>query len=176
MPPELTERDIPPTHAATLREGVTVAAWVALVAWLVAVTLDAGASLSSAYSDASRRLAEDEWLLENCRDPVFHSRMSARTNVCAEVEASARLGAAGAALREVTEVYRLRMEGVWGHWFGHVLGFEALVVVVVLGLVALFVGWMCVQTASRRLWVNDMSIPLLVTPCGGGEQVRYWHA
>jgi hypothetical protein len=58
----------------------------------------------TAYRRASVRLDNERWLLENCKDRTFFSKMQAHTTVCTEVETNARIGAFWAALREVTDL------------------------------------------------------------------------
>lgn len=74
------------------------------------VSLDAASALFTAYNRACMRLEDEAWLRNNCRDPVFFSKMRAHTTVCADVEANARVGALWAALREVSDGARESMQ------------------------------------------------------------------
>ena len=66
------------------------------------MVLEASTALSVSHSIAQAKLDSEAWMLNNCRDPVFRSNMRAHTNVCSEVEANARIGPWGAALRDVS--------------------------------------------------------------------------
>ena len=83
-----------------------------LVTFLVSV-VGTGASLDwlsylyASYRKALIRLEDEKWLHENCKDPLFFSKMRAHTSVCNEVEANFRVGAAWAAVREATDVFKL---------------------------------------------------------------------
>ena len=79
----------------------------ALAALLGAMVCAGGAmelslALYTAHELALQRLDSEAWMLKNCRDPVFSSQLRAHTDVCSQVEASARLGAWGAAWRDVS--------------------------------------------------------------------------
>ena len=52
-----------------------------------------GLGAYAAYARALMRLDDEAWLLQNCRDPLFFSKMRAHTTVCSDVEANARVGA-----------------------------------------------------------------------------------
>ena len=69
--------------------------------------LDGLSALYTAYKRACMRLDDERWLLENCREPLFFSKMRAHTTVCSEVEANARVGAFWTALREVTDAFKI---------------------------------------------------------------------
>lgn len=73
------------------------------VGWELAFALHAAHALNR------RRLDSEAWMLSNCLDPVFSSQLRAHTNVCSQVEASARIGAWGAALRDVSATARLSL-------------------------------------------------------------------
>ena len=103
-----------------------------------ALGLDGLGALYAAYARALMRLDDEAWLLQNCRDPLFFSKMRAHTTVCSDVEANARVGAFWAALREVKQGFRIS----WEPWLGG--AFLALVV-------ALPVCWVCAARASGRL-------------------------
>jgi hypothetical protein len=76
------------------------------------VGMDCIGALYGAYKRASMRLEDETWLRENCKDPVFFSKMRSHTSICSEVEANARVGAFWAALHEVTDVLRV----TWQPW------------------------------------------------------------
>lgn len=65
--------------------------------------LELSLTLYTAHEAALQRLDSEAWMLKNCRDPVFSSQLRAHTDVCSQVEASARLGAWGAAWRDVSD-------------------------------------------------------------------------
>lgn len=94
-----------------LRRGEPLSSAMSLLAILITsvFVLDALAAFHAAYQRASLRLEDERWLLDNCRDPTFFSKMRAHTNVCYEVEANARLGVGWAALRDVSNQLRLTL-------------------------------------------------------------------
>jgi hypothetical protein len=99
--------------------------------------LDCMGALYSAYRRACMRLEDERWLLENCRDPTFFSKMKAHPSVCKEVETNARIGAFRAALKEVTDAARVT-------WQPYLVGFA------VATLLLLPVCWMCASRMSGR--------------------------
>jgi hypothetical protein len=114
------------------------------------VGLDCLGTLYAAYRKASLRLESDNWLLVNCKDPVFYSRMKTHPTVCSEVETNARIGAFWTALKEVTDVARVT-------WQPYIIGFAGA------ALVLLPVCWICFAKVSskcrrRREW--GQCIPL----------------
>lgn len=84
-------------------------------ALFVGASLDALSALNIAYNRARLRLDDESWLRNNCRDPVFYSKMKAHTNVCADVEANARVGAFWAAMREVSDDSRAFLQPLAFH-------------------------------------------------------------
>ena len=110
--------------------------------------------LYTAYRRAAMRLDDERWLLENCRDPLFFSKMRAHTTVCSEVEANARVGAFWSALREATDVLKIS-------WQPAVMGAGAVLVVL------LPICWVCAARVSssygmsRRRMMWDESLPCL---------------
>ena len=94
--------------------------------------------LYAAYALALMWLDDEAWLLQNCRDQLFFSKMCAHTMVCSDVEANARVGSFWAVLLEVTQGFRISRE----QWLGG--AFLAFVV-------ALPVCWVCAVRASGRL-------------------------
>jgi hypothetical protein len=109
--------------------------------------LDCLTTLYSAYKRASMRLEDEKWLLDNCKEPTFFSKMRSHPAVCSEVEANARIGALWTALKEVTDVARVA-------WQPYIVGFAAAL------LLILPVCWLCAARASsgvvlrrrRREW------------------------
>ena len=99
--------------------------------------LDCLGALYAAYRRASMRLEADNWLLDNCKDPVFYSRLKAHPSVCSEVETNARIGAFWTALKEVTDVARVT-------WQPYLLGFG------MASLLLIPVCWMCVSRVSSK--------------------------
>jgi hypothetical protein len=102
-----------------------------------AAGLDCLGALFAAYKRACMRLDDEKWLLENCKDPMFFSKMRAHTTVCSEVETNARIGAFWTALKEVTDVARVT-------WQPYVVGFAAAIIVL------LPVFWICAARATSR--------------------------
>jgi hypothetical protein len=138
----------------TLREGFAAAAGLALGVWALALALDGASGLLRAYRGAVLRLESERWMLENCRDPVFFAQMRAHTSVCAEVEASARIGALGGALREVSA--RLSASDSLAHPLGvGGLGATGLACALLAGLACVAAGLAglaaCARPASSRL-------------------------
>jgi hypothetical protein len=118
------------TVSSVLSLMVTVAA--------AAFGLDSFGALYSAYRRATLRLEDEQWLLQNCKDPVFFSKMKAHPDVCSAVETNARIGAFWAALKEVTD-------GVRVTWQPYIAAGA------VVGLVLFPVCWMmCCATRIRR--------------------------
>jgi len=78
--------------------------------------LDAAGAFYAAYQRASMRLDDELWLLNNCRDPVFFSKMRAHTSVCDTVEANARVGAVWSALRDVSSDLRAWLRASLQPW------------------------------------------------------------
>lgn len=76
----------------------------------VGFCLDAFSALYTAYNRACMRLEDESWLRNNCRDPVFFSKMRAHTTVCTDVEANARVGAFWGALREVSDSTKAQLQ------------------------------------------------------------------
>lgn len=99
-----------------------VLAWMGVSALCIGMGLDALSALYTAYNRACIRLEDESWLRNNCRDPVFFSKMRTHSTICSDVEANARLGAFWAAMREVSDNTRA---------FLHPLAIHATVVVVV---------------------------------------------
>lgn len=124
-------------------EGGTFADVVgAIVSMLVSVVsaaagLDCLGALYTAYKRACMRLDDEKWLLENCRDPTFYSKMRAHPKVCSEVETNARIGAFWTALREVTDVARVT-------WQPYIVGFAAAIIIL------LPVCFVCAARVSSR--------------------------
>lgn len=69
-------------------------------------SLDMLSALYTAYERERVQLEDEAWLLTNCRDPVFFSKMRSYSNICFEVEAHARVGPAWSSLRSVSESFR----------------------------------------------------------------------
>jgi hypothetical protein len=113
----------------------------ALAAALAGV--DGVSAFHTFYRKACLRLEDERWLLNQCRDPVFFSKMRAYTNVCSEVETNARVGAFWLALRESSEGFKMAWQ-------------PGLVLLVAL---LLPVCWVCVAKVASRL-VRAECIPL----------------
>lgn len=115
--------------------GATVSMLVSVVS--AAAGLDCMGALYTAYKRACMRLDDEKWLLENCRDPTFFSKMRAHPAVCSEVETNARIGAFWSALKEVTDVLRIT-------WQPYIVGFAAAIVLL------LPVCWICASRVSSK--------------------------
>ncbi len=113
----------------------TVSMLVSVVS--AAAGLDCLGALYTAYKRACMRLDDEKWLLENCRDPTFFSKMRAHPAVCSEVETNARIGAFWSALKEVTDVIRIT-------WQPYIVGFSAAIVLL------LPVCWICASRVSSK--------------------------
>lgn len=114
----------------------------AVISMLVSVVsaaagLDCLGALYTAYKRACMKLDDEKWLLENCRDPTFYSKMRAHPTVCSEVETNARIGAFWSALREVTDVAKVT-------WQPYIVGFAAAIIVL------LPVCWVCAARVSSK--------------------------
>ena len=86
-----------------------------LVSFIVSIvgagaTLDWLSYLYASYRRALIRLEDEKWLFENCRDPLFFSKMRAHTSVCSEVEANYRVGPLWTAVREATDLFKLSFQ------------------------------------------------------------------
>jgi hypothetical protein len=116
-----------------------ISATVSMFASVIGATacLDCLGALYTAYKRACMRLDDEKWLLENCRDPTFFSKMRAHPAVCSEVETNARIGAFWTALKEVTDVVRVA-------WQPYIVGFAAAIVLL------LPVCWICVSRVSSK--------------------------
>ena len=107
------------------------------------VGLDSASAFHTAYRRACLRLDDERWLLNQCRDPVFFSKMRAYTNVCSSVETNARVGAFWIALRDSSEGFKTAWQP------GLALA----------GALLLPVCWVCVAKAAAR-FVRSECIPL----------------
>lgn len=112
------------------------------------VGIDCLGVLYGAYKRAAMRLDDEKWLRENCRDPVFFSKMRAHTRVCSEVEANARVGAFWTALHEVTDVMRV----TWQPW---AMGWAGFIVLALLLAI-------CICAPGRRgVYGRARSLPVM---------------
>jgi hypothetical protein len=68
----------------------------------MSVLLELSLALFNAHALAQRRLNSEAWMLSKCLDPVFAAQLRTHTDACAKIESSARLGAWGAAWRDVS--------------------------------------------------------------------------
>lgn len=110
------------------------------------VGMDGAGAFYTAYRCACLRLDDERWLLGQCSDPVFYSKMRAHSNVCGEVEANARVGAFWMALREATDAFKITWQpGLVGGAVGLVL--------------LLPICWVCAARAAARL-AHPEIIPL----------------
>lgn len=60
------------------------------------------------YQSMSAKLESEHWLLEQCSDPHFFSKMHQHSDLCFQVETNARVGAFMLALRELTQSFMLQ--------------------------------------------------------------------
>ncbi len=111
---------------------------------------DCTTALHSAWHKARMKSEDEIWLRENCRDPIFFSKMKSHTNICSEVEANARIGAFWAALHDVVESCKIS-------WYPWTLGCT--------GYVFCFLFWFicCHQFAFfKREWQNAKWCVLII--------------
>lgn len=120
------------------------------------VSMDCIGALYGAYNRASMRLEDETWLRENCKDPVFFSKMRSHTSVCSEVEANARVGAFWAALHEVTDVFRVTWQPWAVGWVYCVVAFIPLV-------------WACTFRRGWRVCRYKERLPGCEVYQGGGR-------
>jgi hypothetical protein len=59
------------------------------------------------YQEMASKLESERWLLEQCSDPHFFSKMHTHTNLCFQVENNARVGAFMLSLREVMRSFMI---------------------------------------------------------------------
>jgi hypothetical protein len=59
------------------------------------------------YQSAVARLESERWLLDQCSDPHFFSKMHQHSDLCFQVENNARVGAFMLALRQLTQSFLL---------------------------------------------------------------------
>ncbi len=76
---------------------------VAICASVVAAffALQKVCALHAAYELRTARIEKEAWLRAQCTRPEFYTNLAYHTNLCEEVEATARIGAAWHALTEV---------------------------------------------------------------------------
>lgn len=86
-----------------LREVLVPVLTVACCAVACVGCLDRLAHFYQAYQRRSEQLESERWLRDQCRDPLFFSRMHTHTDLCLSVENNARVGAFMLALREMTQ-------------------------------------------------------------------------
>jgi hypothetical protein len=60
------------------------------------------------YQSVSAKLESERWLLEQCLDPLFFSRMHTHSDLCFQVENNARVGAFMLTLRELTQAFLMQ--------------------------------------------------------------------
>jgi hypothetical protein len=58
--------------------------------WLVALLCDRLYQFNITYREAAAERANEDWLRENCRDPVFYSNLKSHSDLCSTVERNAR--------------------------------------------------------------------------------------
>ena len=102
------------TLQTTIADTFSLLAGLGVSMLVITLGVDCLGALYTAYNQAKMRIDDEEWLRNNCRDPVFFSKMRAHTTVCAEVEANARVGAFWAALRDVSAEFRPSLHPL--HW------------------------------------------------------------
>ena len=71
--------------------------------WLVTMVCDRFYALHLTYREEAARLADEEWLRSNCRDPVFYANLKGHTDVCAQVERNAMRNLVLFSLRKVMQ-------------------------------------------------------------------------
>ena len=108
------------------------------------------------YLTTQARLESERWLVSQCEDPNFFTKMHLHTDLCFTVSDNARVGVAMLSLQEFTR--RILVTDVWGGrwgaalWVGRVLfswtGAGLLVLLLVVGPSWLFQG----TRALGRRW------------------------
>jgi hypothetical protein len=68
-------------------------------------SLDKLCQFNELYQSMSAKLESERWLLDQCSDPHFFSKMHLHTDLCFQVENNARVGAFLLALRELTQSF-----------------------------------------------------------------------
>jgi hypothetical protein len=71
-------------------------------------SLDKLCQFHQMYQSISAKLQSERWLLEQCADPHFFTRMHTHTDLCFQVENNARVGAFMLTLRELTQSFLLQ--------------------------------------------------------------------
>lgn len=71
-------------------------------------SLDKLCQFHAMYQAMSGKLDGERWLLEQCSDPHFFSKMHLHSDLCFQVENNARVGAFMLALRELTQSFLLQ--------------------------------------------------------------------
>jgi len=69
------------------------------------VGLDRLCLFHQTYQAMASKLQNERWLLEQCADPHFFSRMHQHSDLCFQVENNARVGAFMLALRHLTQSF-----------------------------------------------------------------------
>ena len=71
-------------------------------------SLDKLCQFHQMYQSISAKLQSERWLLEQCADPHFFTRMHTHTDLCFQVENNARVGAFMLTLRELTQSFLMQ--------------------------------------------------------------------
>lgn len=68
-------------------------------------SLDKLCQFHQTYQVMAAKLESERWLLEQCSDPHFFSKMHTHSDLCFQVENNARVGAFMLALRDLTQAF-----------------------------------------------------------------------
>jgi len=71
-------------------------------------SLDKLCQFHQTYQAMSAKLESERWLLDQCSDPHFFSKMHTHSDLCFQVENNARVGAFMLALRDLTQTFLLQ--------------------------------------------------------------------
>ena len=119
------------------------------------------------YQAMALRLESERWLLEQCSDPHFFSRMHTHSDLCFQVESNARVGAFMLALRELTQSIlpqQFFLGQLLTSFHNHLLSWPVLGVLGALLLLA--PSWLASVVSSARIIPTHHSHPLLPPSCG----------
>ena len=84
-----------------LREFMIPLVTLCCVVLLGIASLDKLVMFHQVYQEMASKLESERWLLEQCSDPHFFSKMHTHSNLCFQVENNARVGVFMLSLREV---------------------------------------------------------------------------
>jgi hypothetical protein len=94
-----------PRWACMLPEFMAPLVTLCCVAIVGIASLDRLCQFHQAYQTVAAKLESERWLVEQCEDPHFFSKMHLHSDLCFVVENNARVGAFMLALREFTQSF-----------------------------------------------------------------------